>query len=78
MQGPGSLRDKSAQVRVWTTEATQLLGQAEATQLLGQTLFGAFIFSQEAGPNTKYMCTFPARGDLACREYSDHLNSGES
>jgi hypothetical protein len=27
------------QVRVWTTEATQLLEQAEATQLLGQSLF---------------------------------------
>ena len=36
---PGSLKDYSAQVRVWTTEATQLLRQAEATQLLGQTLF---------------------------------------
>ena len=29
------------QVRVRTTEATQLLGQAEATQLLGQTSFRA-------------------------------------
>jgi hypothetical protein len=28
-------------VRVWTIEATQLLGQAEATQLLGQTQFKA-------------------------------------
>ena len=37
--GPGSLRDKSAQVRVRTTEVTQFLGQAEATQLLGQTRF---------------------------------------
>ena len=27
------------QVTVWTTEATQLLGQAEATQLLGQSPF---------------------------------------
>ena len=26
---------------MWTTEATQLLGQAEATQLLGETLFWA-------------------------------------
>ena len=32
-----SLRDQSAQVRVQTTEATQLEGQAEATQILRQT-----------------------------------------
>jgi hypothetical protein len=38
---PGSLRDQSAQVRVRSTEATQLLGQAETTQLLGQTPFQA-------------------------------------
>jgi hypothetical protein len=70
--GPGSLREKSAQVRVQTTEATQLLGQAEAIQLLRQTLFWTFIFIQEAGPNARYLCTFPARGKIACREYSDH------
>jgi hypothetical protein len=29
------------------------------------------IFFQEAGLNTKYMCTFPARRELACREYSE-------
>jgi hypothetical protein len=29
------------QMRVWTTEATELLGQAEAIQLLGQTPFRA-------------------------------------
>jgi hypothetical protein len=44
----------------------------EATQLLGQALFWAFIFCQEAGPNSRYLCTFPARGELAYREYSDH------
>jgi uncharacterized membrane protein YqiK len=38
-------------------EATQLLGQAEATEILGQALFQAFIFSQEAGPNARYLCT---------------------
>jgi hypothetical protein len=59
-------------VRVETTEGTQLLRQAEATQLLGQTLFQTFIFSQEAGPKARYLCTFPAREELACREYSDH------
>jgi hypothetical protein len=119
---PMSLGDQSAQVRVWTTEATQLLGlipfwapvtqatsppekrclprkalttrpgeraifcpaslreqsakvstqTAEATHLLGQALFRAFIFSQEAGLNARPLCTFPARGEHACRENSDH------
>jgi hypothetical protein len=45
---------------------------AEATHLLGQALFWAFIFSQEAGLNARYLCTFLARGELACNEYSDH------
>jgi hypothetical protein len=35
-------------------------------------MFQAFIFNQEAGLNTRYLCTFPARGELAYREYSDH------
>lgn len=51
---------------------------AEATHLLGQALFQAFISSKEAGPNARYLCTFPARGELTCREYSDHWDSGES
>jgi hypothetical protein len=59
-------------VRVWTTKATQLLEQAKLIQLLGQTTFWAFIFGQEAGLNARYLCTFPARGELACKEYSDH------
>jgi hypothetical protein len=50
----------------------------EATYLLGQALFWAFIFSQEAGLNARPLCTFPARGELARREYSDHCDSGES
>jgi hypothetical protein len=45
---------------------------AEATHLLGQALFRVFIFSQEAGLNARYLYTFPAIGELACREYSDH------
>jgi hypothetical protein len=44
---------------VWTTEDIQILGQA---------LFQAFIFCQEAGWNPRYLSTFPARGELACRE----------
>jgi hypothetical protein len=58
-----SLRDQSVQVRVQTAEETYLLGQAQ---------FWAFIFSQEAGLNARYLCTFPTRGELVCREYSDH------
>jgi hypothetical protein len=49
------------------------MGQAEATHLLGQALFQAFIFRKEACLNARYyLCTFPARGELACREYSNH------
>ena len=60
---PGSLGDQSVQVSLQTAAATHLLGQA---------LFRAFIFSQEAGLNARTLCTFPARRELACREYSDH------
>jgi hypothetical protein len=41
-------------------------------QLLGQALFQAFIFCQEANPINRYLCTFSARGELACRECSNH------
>jgi hypothetical protein len=60
-----SLGDQSVQVS---------MQNAEATSLLGQALFRAFIFSQEAGMNARYLCTFSARGELACREYSDHCD----
>ena len=60
---PVSLGDQSVQVSMQTAKATHLWGQA---------LFQAFIFSQEAGLNTRYLCTFVARGELACSEYSDH------
>jgi hypothetical protein len=56
---PATLRDQSVQVSMQTAEATYLLGQA---------LIQTFIFSQEAGMNTRYLCTFPARGELAYRE----------
>jgi hypothetical protein len=49
------------QVRVWTTEATQLLGQAELKQLLGQVLFQTFIFCQEVGLKARYLCTYLKR-----------------
>jgi hypothetical protein len=60
---PVSLGNQSVQVSIQTAEKTHLLGQA---------LFQAFIFSQEAGLNARYLCTFPARGELACSGYSDH------
>jgi hypothetical protein len=60
---PESLGDQSVHVSMQTAETTHLLGQA---------LFQAFFFSQEGGLNARYLCTFPARGELTCREYSDH------
>jgi hypothetical protein len=60
---PTSLGEQSVQMIVQTAEAIHLLGQA---------LFRAFIFCQEAGLNARALCTFPARGELACREYSNH------
>ena len=60
---PLSLGDQSLQVSMQTSEATYLLGQA---------LFQAFMFSWEASLNTRYIYTFPARGELACRDYYDH------
>jgi hypothetical protein len=60
---PGYLGDQSVQVSMQTAEETHLLGQA---------LFWAFIFSQEAGLNARPQCTFPARGELSYREYSNH------
>jgi hypothetical protein len=38
----------------------------------------AFIFSQETELNTRPLCIFPKRGELACRESSDHWDSRES
>jgi hypothetical protein len=29
-------------------------------------------FCQEAGSNTRYLGTFPVRGEPTCREYSEH------
>jgi hypothetical protein len=66
---PLSLGDLFVQVSMQTAGATHLLGQA---------LFWTFIFYQEAGLNTSYLCTFPVRGKFACREYSDHWNSRKS
>ena len=60
---PGCLIEQSVQVRVQIAEATHLLRKA---------LFQAFIFSQETGLNTRPLCTFTARKELVCRQYSDH------
>jgi hypothetical protein len=43
---PVSLRDQSVQISMQTAEATHILGQAQ---------FWAFIFSQEAGLNARYL-----------------------
>ena len=61
--GPGSLRDgdQPAEVRVQTTEASQLLGQAEVTQLLGQTPF------QAPDICSRHLGTFPARGVVSAQ-----------
>jgi hypothetical protein len=49
---------------------------AEATEQTGA--LWAFILSQEAELRPRPLCTFPARGELAYRECSDHWDSGES
>jgi hypothetical protein len=61
-------------MRVQTTEATQLLGQAEATQVLGQALFQALIFSKEAGPNARYLCNFPVSRDTLNTEIQERAS----
>jgi hypothetical protein len=67
---------------VWDISETSLCRWESGLQKLhsfwDRPCFGPFIFCQEAGPNVRYLCIFPARGELACREYSDHWNSGES
>jgi hypothetical protein len=63
-----SLRDQSAQLRVQTAEATQLLGQAEVTQLLGQTSFWA----------PDIWASFLARGEVTAWEGSDCQRRYES
>jgi hypothetical protein len=40
--------------------------------------FWAIIFSQEADLSSKNLCYFPVRGAVACREYSEYWESGES
>ena len=75
---PGFRRDYSAQWRMWTTEANIFWDKPKQHSFwVGQVLIWAFIFGQEGGPNARYLCTFPVRGELACRECSDHWNSEE-
>jgi hypothetical protein len=38
----------------------------------------AFIFSQEVDQSSRPLCMFPSRGELVCRECSDHWDSGQS
>jgi hypothetical protein len=57
-------------VRVWTTEATQLLGQAEATQLLGQTPFRAPDIWVPSAPEERCL---PHPGGLCWSTWGRHL-----
>jgi hypothetical protein len=63
---------KSVYYRSYTASGTGRSNTASGTgrsnTASGTGLVSAFIFSQEAGPNARYLCTFPARGELACRE----------
>jgi hypothetical protein len=34
--------------------------------------------NQEVDLSSRLLCTFPAGGELACREFSDHWDSGEN
>jgi hypothetical protein len=52
-------------------------GTGQSNSALVQVLFWAYIFGQERGPKARYLCTFPVRGELACREFSEHWNSEE-
>ena len=65
---------ESTQVRVRTTETTaSVTGQNTASGKdpgLGLHLWPG------GGPNAK-LCTFPERGELACKDCSDHWNSEE-
>ena len=67
---------KSVYYRSYTASGTGRSNTASGTgrsnTASGTGLVSAFIFSQEAGQNTRYLCTLPARGELACREYSDY------
>ena len=45
---------------------------AQVTHFLREALLWVFIFSQEAGLNARYLCILDARGEVACRENSDH------
>jgi hypothetical protein len=59
-------------MRVWTTEATQLLGQAEATQLLGQTPFRAPDIWTPSLPEEGYLLL---EGVLCESTWWSHLGS---
>jgi hypothetical protein len=60
------------QVRVWTTETTQLLGQAEVTQLLGQTPFRAPNIRAPSLPEERCL---PLTGGLCQSTWMSHLGS---
>jgi hypothetical protein len=71
----GSLRHQSVQVRLWTTEATKLLGQVEATQLLGKTPFRVLDIWSPSLPEERCL---PLLGGLCQSTWGTHLWSGIS
>ena len=62
---------------VWECRIQKLTpsGTGQSNSASGQVLFWAFFFGQEGGLKAIYLCTFPVRGELACRESSDNWNS---
>jgi hypothetical protein len=58
---------------MWVGERPLCAGEtAEAALLLGQAQVQAFIFSQETDLSSRHLRSFPHRGEVACREYSDN------
>jgi hypothetical protein len=62
-------KEQSAKESLWAAEATQLLGQAP---------FRAFLFSQKVDLCSRVLCSFPVRGEVACRENSENWDTGET
>jgi hypothetical protein len=65
---PWSLIDQSMQESMWGHRSNR----ASWTRSLR-----AFVFSQEVELSSRPLFIFPARGEIVCREYSDHRDWGE-
>ncbi len=53
----------------------KMLGLQKLQSFWDKVTFRAFIFSHEAELRPRPLCIFPARGELPCRECSDHRGS---